>query len=164
MWLTSEASPAELTMCELHHSKAFAQSNFPQFNNYVTVKSQIPSGCTFPSQQETRRANEPCSRDANKLVLVPSFIANTEVDATSYTARCSMHMPFVCPVNWCTVHWSCFLCVRVPLFHEYTPRCLLQVHLCEAEGLPDFNGGSSFHKKQLVIVKSLWRGCGDAKR
>ncbi|XP_018576319.1 epithelial discoidin domain-containing receptor 1-like, partial [Anoplophora glabripennis] len=38
------------------------------------------------------------------------------------------------------------------------------VHLCEAEGLPDFNGGSSFHKKQLVIVKSLWRGCGDAKR
>lgn len=38
------------------------------------------------------------------------------------------------------------------------------MHLCEAEGLPDFNGGSSFHKKQLVIVKSLWRGCGDAKR
>ncbi|XP_066148474.1 discoidin domain-containing receptor 2-like isoform X3 [Euwallacea fornicatus] len=38
------------------------------------------------------------------------------------------------------------------------------VHLCEAEGLPDFNGGSSFHKKQLVIVKSLWRGCGDSKR
>ncbi|XP_008199917.2 epithelial discoidin domain-containing receptor 1 [Tribolium castaneum] len=38
------------------------------------------------------------------------------------------------------------------------------VHLCEAEGLPDFNGGSSFHKKQLVIVKSLWRGCGDTKR
>ncbi|XP_056630665.1 discoidin domain-containing receptor 2-like [Diorhabda sublineata] len=38
------------------------------------------------------------------------------------------------------------------------------VHLCEAEGLPDFNGASSFHKKQLVIVKSLWRGCGDAKR
>ncbi|XP_060519613.1 discoidin domain-containing receptor tyrosine kinase B-like [Cylas formicarius] len=38
------------------------------------------------------------------------------------------------------------------------------VHLCEAEGLPDFNGGSSFHKKQLVIVKSLWRGCGDGKR
>ncbi|CAH0546092.1 unnamed protein product [Brassicogethes aeneus] len=38
------------------------------------------------------------------------------------------------------------------------------VHLCEAEGLPDFNGGSSFHKKQIVIVKSLWRGCGDAKR
>lgn len=41
---------------------------------------------------------------------------------------------------------------------------LFQVHLCEAEGLPDFNGSSSFHKKQLVIVKSLWRGCGDAKR
>ncbi|XP_045464943.1 discoidin domain-containing receptor tyrosine kinase B-like [Harmonia axyridis] len=38
------------------------------------------------------------------------------------------------------------------------------VHLCEAEGLPDFNGASSFHKKQLVIVKSLWRGCGDSKR
>ncbi|XP_074028100.1 discoidin domain-containing receptor 2 isoform X2 [Leptinotarsa decemlineata] len=38
------------------------------------------------------------------------------------------------------------------------------VHLCEAEGLPDFNGASSFHKKQLVVVKSLWRGCGDAKR
>ncbi|XP_063925525.1 epithelial discoidin domain-containing receptor 1-like isoform X2 [Zophobas morio] len=38
------------------------------------------------------------------------------------------------------------------------------VHLCEAEGLPDFNGGSSFHKKQIVIVKSLWRGCGDTKR
>ncbi|KAL1516512.1 hypothetical protein ABEB36_000421 [Hypothenemus hampei] len=38
------------------------------------------------------------------------------------------------------------------------------VHLCEAEGLPDFNGGSTFHKKQLVIVKSLWRGCGDSKR
>lgn len=44
------------------------------------------------------------------------------------------------------------------------PRPLFQVHLCEAEGLPDFNGSSSFHKKQLVIVKSLWRGCGDAKR
>lgn len=41
---------------------------------------------------------------------------------------------------------------------------MFQVHLCEAEGVPDFNGGSSFHKKQLVIVKSLWRGCGDAKR
>ncbi|XP_065161384.1 discoidin domain-containing receptor 2-like isoform X2 [Atheta coriaria] len=38
------------------------------------------------------------------------------------------------------------------------------IHLCEAEGLPDFNGGSSFHKKQLVIVKSLWRGCADSKR
>lgn len=38
------------------------------------------------------------------------------------------------------------------------------VHLCEAEGLPDFNGGSSFHKKQIVIVKSLRRGCVEGKR
>lgn len=39
-----------------------------------------------------------------------------------------------------------------------------QVHLCEAEGLPDFNGGSSFHKKQVVIVKALRRGCADSKK
>ncbi|XP_068082067.1 discoidin domain-containing receptor 2 [Anabrus simplex] len=38
------------------------------------------------------------------------------------------------------------------------------VHLCEAEGTPEYNGMSSFHKKQLVIVKSLWRGCGEATR
>ena len=39
-----------------------------------------------------------------------------------------------------------------------------QVHLCEAEGIPEYNGVSSFHKKQLVIVKSLWRGCGETTR
>jgi hypothetical protein len=39
-----------------------------------------------------------------------------------------------------------------------------QVHLCEAEGVPEYNGVSSFHKKQLVIVKSLWRGCGETTR
>ncbi|XP_063215521.1 discoidin domain-containing receptor 2-like [Bacillus rossius redtenbacheri] len=37
------------------------------------------------------------------------------------------------------------------------------VHLCEAESVPEY-GTSSCHKKQLVIVKSLWRGCGDATR
>lgn len=40
---------------------------------------------------------------------------------------------------------------------------LSQVHLCETEGLPEFNGVSSFYKKQ-VIVKSLWRGCGDTTK
>ncbi|PNF13897.1 hypothetical protein B7P43_G10660 [Cryptotermes secundus] len=38
------------------------------------------------------------------------------------------------------------------------------VHLCEAEGIPEYNGVSSFHKKQLVVVKSLWRGCGETTR
>ncbi|XP_021918994.1 discoidin domain-containing receptor 2-like [Zootermopsis nevadensis] len=38
------------------------------------------------------------------------------------------------------------------------------VHLCEAEGIPEYNGVSSFHKKQLVVVKSLWRGSGETTR
>ncbi|XP_025833033.1 discoidin domain-containing receptor 2-like [Agrilus planipennis] len=46
----------------------------------------------------------------------------------------------------------------------YAATDIIQVHLCEADGLPDFNGGSSFHKKQLVIVKSLWRGCKEVER
>nr|CAD7439502.1 unnamed protein product [Timema bartmani] len=37
------------------------------------------------------------------------------------------------------------------------------VHLCEAEGVPEY-GASSFHKKQFVVVKSLWRGCSEATR
>ncbi|XP_069672513.1 discoidin domain-containing receptor 2-like isoform X2 [Periplaneta americana] len=38
------------------------------------------------------------------------------------------------------------------------------IHLCEAEGIPEYNGVSSFHKKHLVVVKSLWRGCGETTR
>ncbi|XP_039287429.1 discoidin domain-containing receptor 2 [Nilaparvata lugens] len=37
------------------------------------------------------------------------------------------------------------------------------VHLCEAEGVPELNGMSSFHKKQ-VVVKSLWRGCNESTK
>ncbi|GLV42828.1 Discoidin domain receptor [Carabus blaptoides fortunei] len=53
---------------------------------------------------------------------------------------------------------------RLRLLEKLGEGSFGMIHLCEAEGLPDFNGGSSFHKKQLVIVKSLWRGCGDSKR
>ncbi|KAE8743789.1 hypothetical protein FOCC_FOCC009565 [Frankliniella occidentalis] len=35
------------------------------------------------------------------------------------------------------------------------------IHVCEAEGAPDYSGLSSFHKKQIVISKSLGRRCGD---
>ncbi|KAK6628667.1 hypothetical protein RUM43_002482 [Polyplax serrata] len=36
-----------------------------------------------------------------------------------------------------------------------------EVHLCEAEGILDFNGVSTSHKKQLVVIKSLWRGASE---
>ncbi|KAL1117262.1 hypothetical protein AAG570_004588 [Ranatra chinensis] len=37
------------------------------------------------------------------------------------------------------------------------------IHLCETEGVPEYNGMSSYHKKR-VIVKSLWRGCNEAAK
>lgn len=48
----------------------------------------------------------------------------------------------------------------VRLFMVGIPVFMWQVHLCEAEGVPEYNGMSSFHKKQ-VVVKSLWRGCSE---
>ncbi|XP_049784959.1 discoidin domain-containing receptor 2-like [Schistocerca cancellata] len=38
------------------------------------------------------------------------------------------------------------------------------VLLCEAEGAPEYDSVTTSHKKQMVLVKSLWRGCGDSKR
>ncbi|XP_052126283.1 discoidin domain-containing receptor tyrosine kinase B [Frankliniella occidentalis] len=38
------------------------------------------------------------------------------------------------------------------------------IHVCEAEGAPDYSGLSSFHKKQIVISKSLGRRCGDTTK
>ncbi|XP_034231704.1 discoidin domain-containing receptor 2-like, partial [Thrips palmi] len=38
------------------------------------------------------------------------------------------------------------------------------IHVCEAEGAPDYSGLSSFHKKQVVISKSLGRRCGDTTK
>uniref|UniRef100_T1HCC8 Protein kinase domain-containing protein n=1 Tax=Rhodnius prolixus TaxID=13249 RepID=T1HCC8_RHOPR len=37
------------------------------------------------------------------------------------------------------------------------------IHLCETEGVPEYNGITSYHKKQ-VIVKSVWRGCTEATK
>ncbi|XP_022902114.1 discoidin domain-containing receptor 2-like [Onthophagus taurus] len=37
------------------------------------------------------------------------------------------------------------------------------IHFCEAEGLPDYNGSTIFHKKH-VIMKSLWKNTDDKKR
>ncbi|KAF6200642.1 hypothetical protein GE061_005085 [Apolygus lucorum] len=37
------------------------------------------------------------------------------------------------------------------------------IHLCETEGVPEFNGVTSYHKKQ-VIVKSVWRGCTESTK
>jgi discoidin domain receptor family member 2 len=34
----------------------------------------------------------------------------------------------------------------------------LQIHLCEADAVPECGG------KRLVIVKSLWRGCPDGNK
>ncbi|XP_046998540.1 uncharacterized protein LOC124613859 [Schistocerca americana] len=38
------------------------------------------------------------------------------------------------------------------------------VLLCEADGAPELNGLTSSHKKRLVLVKSLWRGCSQQTR
>ncbi|XP_054273935.1 discoidin domain-containing receptor 2-like isoform X2 [Macrosteles quadrilineatus] len=37
------------------------------------------------------------------------------------------------------------------------------IHLCESDGVPEYNGVSSYHKKQ-VLVKSLWRGCSESTK
>ncbi|CAH1395254.1 unnamed protein product [Nezara viridula] len=37
------------------------------------------------------------------------------------------------------------------------------IHLCETEGVPEYNGMTSYHKKQ-VIVKSVWRGCSESTK
>ncbi|XP_060837364.1 discoidin domain-containing receptor 2-like [Rhopalosiphum padi] len=37
------------------------------------------------------------------------------------------------------------------------------IHLCETDGIPEYNATSTFHKRQ-VIVKSLRRGCGEQNK
>ncbi|XP_050419967.1 discoidin domain-containing receptor 2-like isoform X2 [Adelges cooleyi] len=37
------------------------------------------------------------------------------------------------------------------------------IHLCETDGIPEYNATSTFHKKR-VIVKSLRRGCGEQNK
>ncbi|XP_024084780.1 discoidin domain-containing receptor 2-like [Cimex lectularius] len=37
------------------------------------------------------------------------------------------------------------------------------IHLCETEGVPEYNGITSYHKKQ-VVVKSVWRGCTESTK
>jgi hypothetical protein len=36
------------------------------------------------------------------------------------------------------------------------------MHLCEADGMSDYSG--TFHKKQFVLVRSLWRGTSETVR
>lgn len=55
-----------------------------------------------------------------------------------------------------------YVCTYVCMFVTYN-ESVVQVHLCETDGIPEYNATSSFHKRQ-VIVKSLRRGCGEQNK
>ncbi|XP_018915525.2 discoidin domain-containing receptor 2 [Bemisia tabaci] len=62
--------------------------------------------------------------------------------------------------------------VNIPEFSRHRLRVIEKlgegafgmVHLCETEGVPEYNGMSTGHHKKQVIVKSLRRGCNETTK
>lgn len=145
---------------------------------YFTVHT-LGNGCVFACGCPNK-----CSLNANRLKELALYYNSLSINSPGWRARFIINvirLVYVPRISICslspervkfvTFHFNFFYIyfrhLNIYIFRDLNIYidgliCLLQIHLCETDSGVDYiNGCSTFHKKQRVLVKSLWRGTSE---